>query len=565
MLGSSGQTKGNYAESGYAAAAGYDQASGLGTVDVANLIANWPTATFLPNTTTLNIAPAAFAHGTAVTVTATVAPSTGSGTPTGSVALNSTDAVAYSNALGVFSLAGGAVSSQIDNLPGGTYQVIGAYSGDSTYGASASAPVTVTVTPEKDTLNVSGWVVNPTDGNLYPLQAGMSIPYGAEVSLDAVPVGVNEVNPALGQNTPATGAINFTDTAGTATKTAAVPLNSGGPGGVGAFADRRQSYPQRDVYGRRELQCIQCGRLPLRSRFSRGRRRSTFRPMETSVAAGSNVTVDLLIYSDVLLLNGQLPAGTISVTLGGQTQTASSPFKSWGTTGSAVEEAVVTFPAVQAGILPLTATYSGDANWFGTSTLFGSVESLATKPAPAMALTSTATSYTPESDRQPGRHSNWNRGSGRAQRICVRHLGGREFLFKCCAGGNFGDDRGLDAGLSGVANGERGQYIHRHLSWRHELFGAVVRSTHGYIQCERLLASYDNPGGGCRAGEDGNRDGGHYTGQLLQRNGGDYLLRASRNHMLPGGGFSNRRRGGYGCDHDFGCGGRWPGEPILRW
>ena len=395
VLGASGQTKGNYAESGYLAASGYDQASGLGTVDVANLIANWPAATFLPSVTTLNISPAAFAHGTAVMVTATVAPSTGSGTPTGSVALNSTDSVAYSNALGVFSLAGGTVSSPIDNLPGGTYQVIGAYSGDSTYGASASAPVKVTVTPEKDTLNVSGWVVNPTDGNLYPLQAGMSIPYGAEVYLDAEPVGVNEVHPALGQNTPATGAINFTDTAGTATKTAAVPLNSEGLAewvlpslAIGSHAIGA-AYPGDASYS------ASTAASAATVTVFKGTTTIYLQPMETSVAAGSNVTVDLLMYSDVLLLNGVLPTGTISVTLGGQTQTAASPFKSWGTTGSAVEEAVVTFPAVPAGILPLTATYSGDANWFGTSTLFGSVESLATKPAPVLAVAATATSFTP--------------------------------------------------------------------------------------------------------------------------------------------------------------------------
>jgi hypothetical protein len=395
VLEANGQTKGKYAESGYMAAAGYDQASGLGTVDVANLIASWPAATFLPSATTLNITPAAFAHGTAVTVTATVAPSTGSGTPTGSVGLNSTDAVAYSNALGVFSLSGGAVSSPIDNLPGGTYQVIGTYSGDSTYGASASAPVTVTVTPEKDTLNISGWAVNPTDGNLYPLQAGMSIPYGAEVYLDAEPVGVNEAHPALGQNTPATGAINFTDTAGTATKTAAISLNSEG---------LAEWVPPSLVVGNHTISAAYSGDASYSGSTAasaatltvfKGTTTIYLQPMETSVAAGSNVTVDLLMYSDVLLLNGQLPTGTISVTLGGQTQTAASPFKSWGTTGSAVEEAVVTFPAVPAGILPLTATYSGDANWFGASTLFGSVESLATKPAPAMALTATATSFIP--------------------------------------------------------------------------------------------------------------------------------------------------------------------------
>jgi hypothetical protein len=49
---------------------------------------------------------------------------------------------------------------------------------------------------------------------------------------------------------------------------------------------------------------------------------------------------------------------------------------------------------VPAGILPLSATYSGDGNWFGSSGLFGSVESLAAKPAPNVTLTAAATSFT---------------------------------------------------------------------------------------------------------------------------------------------------------------------------
>jgi trimeric autotransporter adhesin len=398
-LGTSGQINGDYAETGFAAAAGYDQASGLGTVDVANLIANWSAATFLPSVTTLSISPATFAHGAPVTVSASVTPAkgagTGFGTPTGSLVLNSTDAVAYSNALGVFTLDGGAVSSSTNNLPGGTYQVIGDYSGDGVYSGGASAPVTVTVTPEKDTLHTSGWVVNPTDGNLYPIQAGMSIPYGAEVYVDAEPVGVNEASLGLSQNTPATGAVTFTDTVGGVARSAAVPLNSEGVAewvlpslavgshAIGAAYAGDASYGASTAASAATLTVF------------KGTTTIYLQPMETSVAAGSGVTVDLLIYSDVLPLNGQLPTGTVSVTLGGQTQAVASPFKSWGATGSGVEEVVVTFASVPAGILPLTATYSGDANWFGTSALFGSVQSLASKPAPVMTLTATATSYTP--------------------------------------------------------------------------------------------------------------------------------------------------------------------------
>ena len=393
VLGTSGQTKGVYAESGYLATAGYDRASGLGTIDVANLISNWAGVAFKPSTTTLSISPVTFAHGKSVTVKSTVTPKSGTGTPTGSVGLVSTDAIAYSNALGVFTLSGGAVSSSTNDLPGGTYQVIADYSGDGTFGASASAPVTLTVTAEKDTLTTSGWFLNPTDANLYPLVAGMSIPYGGEVFLDTEPVGVNEVKPVLGSNTPATGAITFTDK-GPTTKTASVPLNSQGLAEWNPASLAVGSHTISAAYTGDSSYSASTGTAATLTVF-KGTTTIYVQPMETSVAAGSNVTVDLLLFSDYLTLSGTLPTGSITVTLGGQSQTVSSPFKNWGATGNSEQEAVVTFTKVPAGILPLTASYSGDANWNGTSSLFGSVQSLATKPAPTVTLTAATLSYTP--------------------------------------------------------------------------------------------------------------------------------------------------------------------------
>jgi len=398
LIYSSGQAKGQYAEYGYMASAGYDRASGLGTVDVANLIANWSAATFRPTTTTLNIAPVTFAHGTAVTVKATVTPATGTGIPTGRVALESSDTIAYANNLGTFALTGGTLGATgvtIDTLPGGIYQVVGAYSGDGTFSASASAPVTVTVTAEKDTLTTSGWVLNPTDGNLYPLSAGMWIPYGSQVYLDTQPVGVNEVNPALGKTTPATGAITFSDKVGATTKTAAVALNAEGLAEWIPPSLAIGSHTIAASYAGDSSYLASTAASAATFTVFKGTTTIYVQPMETNVFAGSNVTVDLLLSSDYLGLNGTLPTGSITVTLGGMTQTVSSPFKTWGPVGNAIQEAVVTFPKVPAGILPLTANYSGDANWNGTESLFGSVEVLASLPAPAVTLTAATTSYTP--------------------------------------------------------------------------------------------------------------------------------------------------------------------------
>jgi len=391
----SGPAKGNYAGSGYAAAVGYDPASGLGSVDVANLILNWTAGAFESTSTTLSVAPTTIVHGTPVKVMATVTSGSGTDIPTGSVALTTTDPVAYSGGLGVFPLSAGEVDSSFGKLPGGTYQLIGEYSGDSTYGPSSSMPVTVTVAPEKTNLNTSVWVVNPVDGNVYPIQPGMLIPYGSAVYLDVVPTGANEMKSSPGQATAATGAITFNDQFGTTSQQATIPLNSVGvaewiPGSlavgshvIGVTYPGDASYNGSTLSGAATLTVF------------KGTATISIQPMETNVTAGSNVTVDLLLASDYLALSGALPTGTIAVTLGSQTQTVASPFKSWSIPGGSVQEAIVTFSKVPAGILPLSASYSGDSNWNGSASLFGSVESLAAKPAPVVTLAAAAISYAP--------------------------------------------------------------------------------------------------------------------------------------------------------------------------
>ena len=392
VLGASGQVKGFYAESSYLTTAGYDRATGLGTVDAANLINDWPLVAFKPSKTTLSITPTAFVHGTAVTVTAAAAPASGAGTLTGNVALNSTDPQAGANGLDLLTLLGGTVTSSINNLPGGTYQVIANYSGNGSYAPSASAPVLMTVTPEPDTLNTSGWVLNPVDDYLYPLVAGMSIAYGTQVYVDAQPIGVNEAASTLGQNAPATGAVTFTDTVSTTKKTAAVALNSMGVA--------EWNVPSLAV-GIHTIAATYAGDGSYNASSAAATALTIFKgtttirvyPLETNVVAGSSVTVDVEMSSDYLPLNGTLPTGSVNVTLGSKTLTAT--WASWGTKGSATQEAVVTFTSVPAGILPLTATYAGDVNWTGSSSLYGTVTSLASKPAPIVTLTAATVSYTP--------------------------------------------------------------------------------------------------------------------------------------------------------------------------
>ena len=144
-------------ETGFAATPGYDEATGLGSVNVSNLVNQWNTAAGNATTTTLKLnggAAVNVAHGSAVPVLITVAPVSGTGTPTGDVSLvanSSTD-----KGIDGFTLTAGSANSSTTLLPGGTYQVTAHYSGDKTFtGSNSIPPISVTVNPEASKTGVA--------------------------------------------------------------------------------------------------------------------------------------------------------------------------------------------------------------------------------------------------------------------------------------------------------------------------------------------------------------------------------------------------------------------------
>ncbi|MFY9855737.1 MAG: Ig-like domain repeat protein, partial [Terracidiphilus sp.] len=384
-------SSGYFVESGYAAGTGYDQATGLGSVDVANLIKYWSTVAFAPTRTTLSVSPTSLAHGKTATITGTVAPSSGSGTPTGAVSLTGNDGITHYAAIDDIALAAGSIYALVDNLPGGTYQLTADYGGDGTFVPSKSAPVTVTVTPENNTLVTTGFAWNPYDLNLYPLSSGITLPYGAQIFLDAQPQSGNTT--IAGEPTPATGTVTFTDKLGSAIVTSTEPLNAAGVAewstGVFASGDHAlsESYSGDPSYNP--------STAPAAAAFTviQGSTSLTVKPLVTSVAAGASVAVDVVLATGYLSLYGTLPTGNVTVTLGSQTITA--PWQPFGATGNASLEAVVTFTNVPAGILPLTAYYTGDTNWLGSAANGGTVVSLASKLTPSVLLTSSSANPAP--------------------------------------------------------------------------------------------------------------------------------------------------------------------------
>lgn len=200
----------------YSATPGYDLASGLGSVDANVLVDNWNSVTFTPTTTTLTLSATKITHGTPVTVTADVAPSSGSGSPTGAVAILTSSTLPSTQGQSVLTLSAGSASSTINSFPGGYYNVSAAYHGDGVFGGSTSPPIALTVTPENSNISFSFLDNNKA------VATGGTVQYDDQLSLIVQPSGVSALTGKTDGN--ATGTATFTVDSTSAT----VALNSVG-------------------------------------------------------------------------------------------------------------------------------------------------------------------------------------------------------------------------------------------------------------------------------------------------------------------------------------------------
>lgn len=129
----------------FQSSAKYDLATGLGSINVGNLLTKWTSAIRTATTTTLTGPSGGSPSGSKFTATITVSPAPPTGVPVEAVsliALGSGGAVLGS--YGPFSLSGGSASVNTNLLPPGTTGVQGSYGGDATLAASTSATVSIT-------------------------------------------------------------------------------------------------------------------------------------------------------------------------------------------------------------------------------------------------------------------------------------------------------------------------------------------------------------------------------------------------------------------------------------
>jgi trimeric autotransporter adhesin len=361
---------------GFDATVGYDQATGLGSVNVANLISNWSSAISHASATTLKLnggtTQLTLTHGQSVNVAITVA-ATASGlsvVPIGDVSL-----IAHTTPGGgadFFTLDGtGNFAGPTTLLPGSPtpYNVTAHYAGDVAFLASDSAPVSVIVNPEasKTTANI---VVPSGNGTTTATSVVYGSPYVLEVDvMNFSGTTLCKPNTTGGPACP-TGTVTVKDganllDAGTFT------LNS-----LGFFEDQPIQLP----VGTHSIVATYAGDSSFTGSTSAtdtvtvtpASTTTTIAANPSSVAAGGTVTLTAIVSSPSnALIPAQEPTGTVQFFNGGTMVGA--PVTVVGSTTSFTAQSTATMtippaaPALANGQYQFTAHYVGDNNYSGST------------------------------------------------------------------------------------------------------------------------------------------------------------------------------------------------------
>jgi hypothetical protein len=358
-------------EAGFAATTGYDEATGLGSVNVSNLVNSWHTVITSGTSTalTLNSGTAvSIAHGSSVPVAVVVSPvAPATGTPTGDVSLIANSAT--DQGVDAFTLNAGSVNSSTTLLPGGgPYQVHAHYGGDGTFLGSDSTPVSVTVTPEASQIT-SGIVVSNgtscstvgslTYGSPYVLTATV-----ADLHVTSTPCAPNETG-----SSP-TGTVTLTDTVNSITASldgGNFKLNSFGevedqtiqlPAGTHTIKASYLGDPSFSPSGPASTVVV----------VSKAPTTTSVTASQTAVASGANVTLTATVSttSNATANSSQEPSGTVRFFVNGVALSTGPVTVSGGVNPNtlfAQAAAQVSLTTLATGVDAITAQYSGDGNY----------------------------------------------------------------------------------------------------------------------------------------------------------------------------------------------------------
>jgi hypothetical protein len=360
---------------GFSAGVGYDLATGLGSVNATNLVHQWNTVVFRATTATLTPSSIVATHGSPVSLGISVAPNSGTGTPTGDVSLQ-TSLIAAPGFIddfppvqaGFLILNGGSTSSTVKDLPGGSYTLTTQYAGDANFAPSPpSSPINVTISPENSSTALAVDTVDQS-GNLIPFTGGQ---FGSFVYLRA------DVFAPSGHGTP-TGSVAFSDNS---SPLGALNLNSAGntvtPNGYFGFNIGQHSV----VAQYRGDNSFNVSNSPPAASFtiSQASTSTALAPVSGGIQ-GSNITLTANLTSAAFAgapfnfcatlpceTQSDYPSGTVTFFAGG-TQLGTAQVSGTGVTpGGVTAAATFSTAALPAGSNTITAQYSGDVNYLAST------------------------------------------------------------------------------------------------------------------------------------------------------------------------------------------------------
>jgi hypothetical protein len=359
--------------SGYPTSSGYDLATGLGSVNAANLIKNWKSFPLTASMTTLTLTPptgstlTTLTHGQSVGVNIHVAPQTGGEppTPSGNVSLIANTGPDGTEGVQGFILNGGVASGSTTSLPGGSYTVFAQYAGDGTFGSSLFSPgIPVKVSAEASQPNIALELFDPTGA-----QTNANATTATYGSLEILRMNVtSKSGDACAQNAPGatgcpTGSVTIT--------------NNGAALDAGTYALNSQGYAEDTAVqlpgGTNNLTLAYSGDNSYQP--STGAHSIAVTQVATSIGQTLTVTSPVVgtpFYATVIgyskAIRGVAPTGTVTF-YDGKTQIGSSGPISGEPAGYAPQFfANGTLTVVSGGARTISAQYSGDGNYAASTT-----------------------------------------------------------------------------------------------------------------------------------------------------------------------------------------------------
>lgn len=353
-------------QQGFPLTTGYDEVTGLGSLDVANFLSA-VTATTAP---TLTITPASTSITTAqaLSVTVAVAASGSNGTPTGTVTLTSGN---YTSAAASLSSGSATISIPAGSLVSGSATLTATYTPDTasaeTYSTSTASSATITVAKSTPVVTAA-----PSASSLTTAQA---LPVSVEVSAGAsTAASTGTVTLSTGTYTSAATALNSSGAA-----TVVLPAGSLAAGTPSITAAYTPDTAGATLYNAATSSAVSVT-------VTRATPSLTITPAYTSVVPGQALTVAVAVSAGT---NAATATGSVVLSTGSYTAAATT------LTAGAASISIPAGALSSAGTATLSATYTPDTAGAALyNTASGSASVTVVKAAPAVTLTLAASSIT---------------------------------------------------------------------------------------------------------------------------------------------------------------------------